>query len=122
MRRLRTWFLRFISLFGAGRRDVEIVEELRSHRDLLASEYRRSGLSKREAARRAAADFGSMASAAESYRDQRGAPVIERAIRDGRMALRSLGRSPALSVTLVLVLGLGIGLSTAIAAVFHAGG
>jgi predicted permease len=120
MRRLRSWLLRVLSVVGLGRSDAEINEELRAHRDLLAAEYLRSGVSANDARRRAAADLGSETAAADRYRDQRGAPALEHAIRDLRMAARSLARTPGLSAAMVLVLGLGIGSSTAIVAVFHA--
>ncbi|MEO7192280.1 MAG: ABC transporter permease [Vicinamibacterales bacterium] len=120
MRRLRALVLRMAGVFGAGRRDRDIDNELRAHRELLADEYARSGLTPEAARRRAAADFGSVATAAESYRDRRGLRSLESLARDGRMALRSLARAPMLSVSMILVLGLGIGLSTAMVAVYYA--
>jgi putative ABC transport system permease protein len=120
MRTIRAWLLQILGAFGAGRSDPEIAEELQSHRDLLAAEYVRSGMTPEDARRRAIAEFGSLTSAAHAYRDQSRSPAIEGALRDGRMAGRSLARTPVMTISMIVVLGLGVGLSTAIAAVFHA--
>jgi predicted permease len=119
MRAVRALFLRLAGVLGAGRRDREITEELAAHRDMLAAEYRRSGLNEDDARRAAAAEFGSVAAAAGAYRDRRGLPTLEGWIRDGLYAVRSLRRSPVLALSIVLVLGLGIGFSTALATVLH---
>ena len=119
MRRLRSWLLRLAGVFGAGRRDADIAEELQAHRDFLIAEYERSGLTAAEARRRAAAEFGTVSSGSNAYRDRRGLPSFERLLRDGRMAAHSLVRTPLLSLSVVLVLGFGIGLATAIVTVFH---
>jgi predicted permease len=118
-RRLRSLLLRLGGAFGAGRGDADIDDELQAHRELLVAEYERAGLGPDEARRRAAAEFGTVSSAANAYRDRRGLPSLEGVLRDGRTALHSLVRAPLLSLSVVLVLGLGIGLATAIASVFH---
>ncbi len=118
-RRLRSWFVRLAGVFGRGRADADISEELQAHRELLSLEYQRSGMSADEARRRAAIEFGSLPEATEAYRDRRGLPTLETLARDTRMATRSLLRTPVLSVSMIAVLSLGIGLSTAIVAVVH---
>jgi putative ABC transport system permease protein len=120
MRRLRALALRLSGVLGAGRRDREIDSELRTHRDMLADQYLRSGMTAEAARQRAAADFGSIAAASDAYRDRRGLPALEQLTRDGRLALRSLTRTPLLTASMILVLGLGVGIATAVAAVFHA--
>jgi putative ABC transport system permease protein len=121
MKTLRAALLRLAGGLGlARRRDSEITEELRSHRELLVEEYRRRGLSDAEAHRAAAAKFGSLASAAEAYRDRRGLPVLEHVARDCRYAARSLSHTRVLSVSMILVLAFGIGLTTTMATLFHA--
>ncbi len=119
MRHLRAWLLRLLGVAGIGRRDDEIAEELETHRALLEAEYRHTGAAPDDARRRAAATFGSLASAESTYRERRGLAFVEHGIRDSVYAIRSLRRSPALVVSMVLVLGLGIGLTTAIATIFH---
>ena len=120
MRALRAAAWRLAGFFGIGRRDRDIDGELRAHREMLADEYQRTGMTPAAARQRAAADFGSLAVASEAYRDRRGLPRLEHLIRDCRMAVRSLVRTPLLTASMVLVLGLGIGIATAIAAVFNA--
>ncbi len=119
MRSLRLFGRRLLGAFGRGRQDDEIDEELRAHRDMLAAQYRKSGMNPSEAERAAAAAFGPLASAADDYRAQRGLPRLEHWVRDVVYAVRSLRRTPAVVLAMVLVLGLGIGLSTAIATVLH---
>ena len=119
MRSLRLFGRRLLGAFGRGRQDDEIDEELRAHRDMLAAQYRKSGMNRSEAERVAAAAFGPLASAADDYRAQRGLPRLEHWVRDVIYAVRSLRRTPAVVLAMVLVLGLGIGLSTAIATVLH---
>ena len=120
MSRIRAYAMRLGGLFGFGRRNREIDEELATHRQMLEAEYLRSGMTQDAARRAAGAEFGSMTSAAEAYRDRRGVPALEGWVRDLRRAVRSLIRAPLLSLSMVLVLGLGIGLSTAVAAAFDA--
>jgi predicted permease len=120
MRRWRALLVRLASLFGAGRSDRDIDEELRSHRDMLADEYRRVGLAEDAAARAAAAACGSLTVAADAYRDRRGLPWLEHWARDSRLALRSARRSPVLFLSMVLVLGLGVGVSATVATIADA--
>lgn len=120
MRPIRSWLRRVTGTLGGGRSDADINGELQTHREMLADEYRRSGMTPDAARQRAAAEFGSIAAASDACRDRRGLPSLDSFVRDGRMALRSLARTPVLSTSMILVLGLGIGIATAIVAAFHA--
>ena len=71
MRRVRAFGLRIAAMFGAGRTDAEIREELEMHRSLLAVEYERSGLTPEAARHRAAVELGNISSIADTCRDQR---------------------------------------------------
>jgi hypothetical protein len=115
MRTLRSWVLRVASLFGAGRRNSEIAEELEAHRDFLVAEHVRSGMTPEAARRRAAADLGSLAAAADRYRDRRGLPWLQRAATDLAYACRGVWRRPALVVGVVLTVSLGVFGTTALA-------
>lgn len=119
MRGWRAWLYRAAGLVGFGRSDGEIAEELRTHRDMLAAEYRRSGMDEAEARRAAAVACGSLASAAAAYRDRRGLPLLENWTRDCHLAGRSLRRSPGIFISMIAVLGLGVGFSTALTTVLH---
>ena len=104
MRGWRAWLYRVAGLLGLGRSDRDIAEELWTHRDMLAAEYRRSGMDEAEACRAAAVACGSMTSAAAAYRDRRGVPVLENWARDGYFACRSLRRSPGIFISMIAVL------------------
>jgi predicted permease len=106
IRRWRAWLVQVTALIGRGRSDREIDDELDAHRELLAAEYRRSGLNDEEARRAAAAAFGPIASAAAIYREQRGIRRLEDLGRDVREATRSLTRSRARRRRSVVVVAL----------------
>lgn len=107
------WRLR--ALFGRGRLERELDDELRLHIELESEELaREEGLAPDEARRRALVAFGGVERFKEDHRDARGVRWLEELVLDARYAIRSLWRTPAFTVSAVLVLALGIGASTAI--------
>jgi macrolide transport system ATP-binding/permease protein len=120
MKAIRAALLRLAGLLRLTRSDADINEELQSHLMMLADEYRRAGLSDADARRAAAAKFGSVASAAQAYRERRGVPTLEQVAGDCRYAARSLGQTRMLSISVILVLALGIGVTTTLVTLFHA--
>ena len=119
MRQVRALILRTAAMFGAGRTDAEIREELEMHRSLLVDEYQRSGLTPEAARHRAAAALGNLSSIADLCRDQRGIPALETAIRNIRFAGRQLLKSPAFTLVAVVGLALGIGANVAVFSVVN---
>jgi predicted permease len=119
MRRVRAFGLRIAAMFGAGRTDAEIREELEMHRSLLAVEYERSGLTPEAARHRAAVELGDISSISDTCRDQRGIPAIETAIRNVRFAGRQLLKSPAFTLVAIVGLALGIGANVAVFSVVN---
>ena len=100
-------------------RDVD--EEIRGH---LAESVRRrmaAGETREEAERAARREFGNVALIRDETRDVwRWASWLERLRQDARDAIRSIRRSPLVSITAVLSLALGIGANTAIFGVMNA--
>src|SRR5262249_53174775 len=58
--------------------------------------------------------FGGVESAKESYRDQKGLPLLESLVQDLRHSVRTLRKSRVFALVAVASLGLGIGANTAI--------
>src|SRR5215467_4207272 len=103
---------RFWNLFRRKRLDRELDAELRYHMESLEAEYRHQGLSADEAHRAARRDFGGVVAAQEAYRDQRGIPMLETLWRDVRFSLRSIRRTPTLTLAVIATLAIGIGANT----------
>lgn len=107
-------------------RDVD--EEIRFHLDQRTADLMAAGLSEPEARERALHEFGDQARASQTLRRESGrterrmrlTEYLDHFRRDLRHALRSLGKTPGLTVTIVATVGLGLGATTAIFAVVHA--
>ncbi|HKV47370.1 MAG TPA: ABC transporter permease [Candidatus Acidoferrales bacterium] len=112
MRALRRTWKRLLG--SSGRGDHDLADELNCHLQFLTDENIRRGLSPEEAQRQARLTFGSVESAKEDYRQQRGFPFIETTIRDLQYAFRGVRRNPGFALVAILSLGVGIGASTAV--------
>jgi putative ABC transport system permease protein len=94
-------------------------DELRLHLELRAADLVRSGLTDTEARRRARLEFGNVEAYQERCREARGLNLVDATLQDGRYALRSFRKSPALTLSIVATLTLAIGATTALFSVVN---
>ena len=110
----RTFIHRLAALFRRRHLEDDLDAELRSHLEMAVELNLRKGMSAEDARREALRGFGGVEQVKEIYRDQRGLPMIETALRDLRFGLRMLRRSPGFSILTILCLTLGIGANAAV--------
>ena len=90
-------------------RDRELGEELRAFVEHDAESKMRSGMTADEARRAALIELGGTEKVKERVRDARAGARMEGVVRDVRYAMRSLGRAPGFSLSVIGNLSLGLG-------------
>jgi hypothetical protein len=105
--------LRLRSQFRQSSLDHQLEEELRFHLDMEVEANRKRGMSAAEASSAARSMLGGT-QIEEIYREQRGLPMIEAALRDLQYAFRTNRNSRGFAAIVVISLALGIGANTAI--------
>src|SRR5438093_12354200 len=105
----RALLQRLVGSVGGARRDREFADELASHLQMHIDDNMRSGMSADEARRRALLKLGGVEQTKEQYRDRRGLPWLETALKDLRFALRLMMRSPGFTAVMLVTLAIGIG-------------
>jgi len=120
MKALRRMGNRLLGSFLGARRDAELQAEIESHLAMQTDDNLRAGMSPREARRAAVLKFGGVESAKESYRDQRGLPMLETLFSDLRYALRAMRKTPGFTAVAVLTLALGLSTNTTIFSIISA--
>src|SRR5213593_3159775 len=114
-------FLRRLTSWATTQQDEERLRaEIEDHLARQTADNIRGGLSEGEARRHAVLKFGGVEAMKDSYRDQRGLPLLETLLQDARHALRRLRMAPAFTLATILTLALGIGATTAIFTLVHA--
>ena len=101
-------------LFGRRRFEGAMSDELQFHVDAFTEDLVRSGVPRDEAFRRARVEFGGIESVKEECRQSRGLRVTDEVRQDVRYALRTMARTPVVTVAVIISLALGIGANTAL--------
>jgi putative ABC transport system permease protein len=117
---LRTFLTRLVAIFRRRHHEAGLHDEIATHLELLAADYRARGLSRADAQAAARRDFGGVDQVKETVRDRRGFVWVDIVRQDARYALRSLSRTPAFTVASVSTLAVGIAATTAIFSVANA--
>src|SRR6478672_7410537 len=111
--------LRLRALFFRRCMDEELKEELQFHLEMQERKNRGRDLDPAEAKRQARLQFGSLVSAAEGCREQRGISFVEILVRDARFALRMLRKYPGFTAVAVVTLAVAIGANAVVFGVLN---
>ncbi|GMV23013.1 MAG: ABC transporter permease [Acidimicrobiia bacterium] len=101
------------------KRDDRLTEELQFHLEQLIRKLERQGLSSEEARRQALIQFGGVEPAREAARDAQRGVVLRELVRDLRLSLRAMRRTPGFAVGAVLTFALGVTAAVAMFSVFE---
>lgn len=104
--------LRARSLMTPARADRDLHDELEFHIDCEARKLMEEGMPEHRARAAAKAHFGSTTVVADECRDQSATAFLDNSIRDIRFALRSFGRAPLASFTIVGTVAVGLAVVT----------
>ncbi|HEY2853301.1 MAG TPA: ABC transporter permease [Gemmatimonadaceae bacterium] len=108
---LKGFLARARSLFAARTSEARMEEEFEFHLAMEAERLVASGLSAREARRRALVAFGGLDRHREEMRDGRGGRLVGDFAGDVRYALRVMRRSPGFVIAVAVTLGVGVGVN-----------
>src|SRR5688572_6952994 len=117
---IRDLKLRLRALLRPNRVEQELDDELAFHIEREGQKLIDEGMTPVEARKRARANFGSTALAADHCRDARGIGVIDNTARDLRYALRTFTKAPLAALTIVGTVAVGLGVVALLFTVLNA--
>ena len=115
--RLRSFLM---TLTRRERFEDALDEEVRFHLDAHTDDLVRSGLPRREAARRARVHFGNVERAKDDCRQSRGLRLFDELAQDLRFGVRGLRRNPGFTASGMFIVAFGVASATAIFSVANA--
>lgn len=110
-------------IFGSAREneiDAVIREEREFHLEMKRRELAQQGLNEREANDEARRTFGNPIKLSERTREADMFQLLDSTVRDIRVSLRSLARTPIYALASMLILALGIGANTTVFSLINA--
>lgn len=113
MHRLRATAIRFLNLFRRERVEKDLREQIDAHAQMLEEEFRSQGMDSGEARKAAKRVIGNGTLTRELMRDERFFSGLDSLGRDVRLAIRRLGKRPAVTLVSILALASGIGAAAA---------
>ncbi len=118
--RIRGWGSRVWSCLRLRRLSDDFGAELESHVAMLTEENQRQGMTVEEARRQALVRLGGVSQLRESYRDQRGLPLLDRIAQDVSYAVRMFRKNSAFTLFAGTTLALGIAATSAVFSIVDA--
>ena len=95
------WYRQFWNILRPNRLQRELEKELVFHVTERAEELQHQGMSEPEAERTAHRQFGNLTAQIERTRDMDIPEYLEAALRNFRLAVRSLAKAPAFAITVI---------------------
>src|SRR5262245_16360590 len=111
---LRRLWSRLRGTIGRSSGEDDLNDEINGHLRLLQRRFEARGLSADEAGRAARGAFGGVEQLREHLRDQQSFPWFDALRQDVRYAIRTIVRTPVVSLAVIVTFALGIGANAAI--------
>ena len=107
------------ALVKRGGFEKEMDSEMRFHLDSYSNDLVKSGISRREAERRAKIEFGGLELAQEQCRQSRGVRRFDELRQDTGYAFRTLRKNPGFALVAIITVALGVGVNSAVFSVLN---